>query len=100
MARKSALHVALDLGTHTTTVLIASMDGERPEIEGLGSAPSDGMRRGVVVNIDATANAIRSAVHEAEVLADCEVQSTVVSVSGSHVKGCNSHGMSLSGAPR
>ena len=93
MARKPALHVALDLGTHTTKVLIASMDGEKPGIEGLGSAPSDGMRRGVVVNIDATANAIRAAVNEAEALADCEVQSTVVSVSGAHIKGCNSHGM-------
>jgi len=93
MARKQSFHVALDLGTHKTAVLLAAMNEDEPHVVGLGTAPSAGMRRGVVINIDATVQAIRRAVHEAEVMADCEIQSVVVGVSGSHIKGFNSHGM-------
>jgi len=93
MARKQSFHVALDLGTHKTAVLLASMSADEPHVVGLGTAPSAGLRRGVVINIDATVQAIQRAVHEAEVMADCEIQSVVVGVSGSHVKGFNSHGM-------
>lgn len=93
MARKQSFHVALDLGTHKTAVLLAAMSEDEPHVVGLGTAPSAGLRRGVVVNIDATVEGIRRAVHEAEVMADCEIQSVVVGVSGSHVKGFNSHGM-------
>lgn len=93
MPRKQSFHVALDLGTHKTAVLLASMTDDEPHVVGLGTAPSAGLRRGVVINIDATVQAIQRAVHEAEVMADCEIQSVVVGVSGSHVKGFNSHGM-------
>lgn len=93
MARKQSFHVALDLGTHKTAVLLASVSEDEPHVVGLGTAPSAGLRRGVVINIDATVQGIQRAVHEAEVMADCEIQSVVVGVSGSHVKGFNSHGM-------
>lgn len=93
MARKQSFHVALDLGTQKIAVLLASMNEEEPNVVGLGTAESAGLRRGVVINIDATVQGIQQAVHEAEVMADCEIQSVVVGVSGGHVKGFNSHGM-------
>lgn len=93
MGRKQAFHVALDLGTHKTAVLLAAMQDHEPQVIGLGTAPAAGMRRGVVVNIEQTVQSIRRAVHEAEVMADCEIQSVVVSVSGNHVNGFNSQGM-------
>jgi cell division protein FtsA len=52
-----------------------------------------GLKRGVVVNIDSTVQSIQHAVREAEVMADCEIHSVIVSVSGNHVRGFNSHGM-------
>ena len=93
MARKQAFHVALDLGTHKTAVLLAAMNGSEPHVVGLGTAASTGLRRGVVNNIDATIQGVQRAVHEAEVMADCEIQSLVVGLSGSHIKGISSHGM-------
>jgi cell division protein FtsA len=93
MARKQAIHVGLDIGTHKTSVLVAAMHDDGPHVIGLGTAPSQGLKRGVVVNIDSTVHAIQRAVREAEVMADCEIHSVVVSASGSHLRGFNSHGM-------
>ncbi|MEW6267861.1 MAG: cell division protein FtsA [Thermodesulfobacteriota bacterium] len=93
MARKQAIHVGLDIGTHKTSVLVAAMHDNGPHVIGLGTAPSQGLKRGVVVNIDSTVHAIQRAVREAEVMADCEIHSVVVSASGSHIRGFNSHGM-------
>jgi len=69
------------------------MQDDGPHVIGLGTAPSQGLKRGVVVNIDSTVHAIQRAVREAEVMADCEIHSVVVSASGSHLRGFNSHGM-------
>ena len=94
MARKQSFHVALDLGTQKTAVLLAAINSEdEPHVVGVGTAESAGLRRGVVINIDATVQGIQQAVHEAEVMADCQIQSVVVGVSGGHIKGFNSHGM-------
>ncbi|HEY8514214.1 MAG TPA: cell division protein FtsA [Candidatus Binatia bacterium] len=93
MARKQAIHVGLDIGTHKTSVLVAAMHDDGPHVIGLGTAPSQGLKRGVVVNIDSTVHAIQRAVREAEIMADCEIHSVVVSASGSHIRGFNSHGM-------
>lgn len=93
MARRQAIHVALDIGTHKTSVLVAAMHDDGPHVIGLGTAPSQGLKRGVVVNIDSTVTAIQRAVREAELMADCEIHSVVASASGSHVRGFNSHGM-------
>ena len=93
MARKQAIHVGLDLGTHKTSVLVAAMQDDGPHVIGLGTAPSQGLKRGVVVNIDSTVHGIQRAVREAEMMADCEIHSVVVSASGSHLRGFNSHGM-------
>lgn len=94
MARRQPIHVALDIGTHKTAALVATTgEDDLPQIIGLGTASSGGLKRGVVVNIEATVQGIRHAIREAEVMADCEVRSVVVSVSGSHVRGFNSRGM-------
>ncbi|MEO2168063.1 MAG: cell division protein FtsA [bacterium] len=93
MARKQPIHVALDIGTHAVSALVAVVDSAAPEIIGVGTAPSQGLRRGVVVNIESTVQAIQRAVREAEMMADCEIHTVVVSLSGTHVKGFNSHGM-------
>lgn len=93
MARKQAINVALDIGTHKTSVLVSAVKDGAPHILGVGTAPSEGLRRGVVVNIDATVQSIEAAVREAEAMADCEIHSVVVGLSGNHVRGFNSHGM-------
>ncbi|MFP6662609.1 MAG: cell division protein FtsA [Deltaproteobacteria bacterium] len=93
MARTQPIHVALDIGTYVVSALVAVVDGDAPEIIGVGTAPSHGLRRGTVVNIESTVQAIQRAVREAEMMADCEIHTVVVSLSGAHVEGINSQGM-------
>jgi cell division protein FtsA len=93
MARKAAINVGLDIGTHKTAVLVGTVHDDAPQVIGLGTAPSQGLKRGVVVNIESTVQAIQRAVREAEIMADCEIHSVAVSVNGNHVKSFNSHGM-------
>ncbi len=93
MARRQAIHVALDIGTHKTTVLVAAVEDGTPHVLAYGSSATQGLRRGVVVNIDSTVHSIENAVREAEGMADCEIHSVVVGLSGNHVRGFNSHGM-------
>ena len=93
MSRRHAINVGLDIGTHKTTVLVATVQDGETHLIGLGTAPSQGLKRGVVVNIDSTVQAIHRAVKEAESMADCEIHSVIASLSGNHVRGFNSHGM-------
>jgi cell division protein FtsA len=92
IGRRTPLVVGLDVGTYKIGVIVAEA-GENTEIVGVGTAPSKGLRRGVVVNIEATVEAIRKAVEEAELMAACEIRSVVVGSAGSHIKGFNSHGV-------
>lgn len=96
MARKSEsnLIVALDVGTSKVACIVAERgsDGEL-EVIGLGSSPSRGMKKGVVINIEATTQSIRNAVQEAELMAGCHIASVQVGISGSHIKSLNSNGI-------
>ncbi len=93
MAKKSELLVGLDIGTSKVAAVVGDLcDGTLSAI-GLGSAPSDGLRKGVVVNIDATVQAIEQALKEAEVTAGCEIHTVFADVGGEHIKGFNSHGV-------
>ena len=88
------LIVGLDIGT----TKICAVVGEPSEqggidIVGIGTFPSTGLRRGVVVNIDQTVQSIRKAVDEAENMAGCEIRSVYAGIAGSHIKGSNSHGV-------
>lgn len=88
------LTVALDIGTSKVACIVAepSADGEL-EVIGLGTAPSAGMKKGMVVNIEATTDSIRRAVEEAELMAGCRIQSVHCGISGSHVRSHNSPGI-------
>ena len=85
--------VGLDIGTTKICAVVGETHGGQVDIIGVGFHPSSGMRRGVVVNIEATVNAIRKAVQEAERMAGCEITSVYVGIAGSHIKGFNSKGL-------
>jgi cell division protein FtsA len=88
------LIVGLDIGTAKVMVVVAEvlLNGEL-KLAGLGIAPSSGLKRGVVVNIDATVQSIQQALKEAELMADCKITRVYTGITGSHIRGINSHGM-------
>ena len=88
------LVVALDVGTSKIVAMVAEVkpDGEL-EIIGMGSQPSRGLKKGVVVNIDATTASIQRALEEAELMANCRVTEVYTGVAGSHIRCYTSHGM-------
>ncbi len=88
------LVVGLDIGTAKVMVVVAEvMPGGKLKLAGLGVAPSTGIRRGVVVNIDATVQSIQLALKEAELMADCKITRVYTGITGSHIRGINSSGM-------
>lgn len=93
MAKKHSIVVGLDIGTTKVCALIGEMTEHGVEIIGVGSHPSQGLRKGVVINIEATVNSVRRAVEEAGRMAGCEVHTVFTSISGGHVKAFNSHGI-------
>ena len=94
MARKPELLVGLDIGTAKVAAVVGELAPSGVlTIVGFGAAPSEGLRRGVVVNMEATVQAIASAVKEAELRAGCEIHSVFASVGGGQIKGFNSHGV-------
>ncbi|MDP3651286.1 MAG: cell division protein FtsA [Rhodoferax sp.] len=88
------LVVGLDIGTAKVMVVVAEvMPGGELKLAGLGVAPSNGIKRGVVVNIDATVQSIQQALKEAELMADCKITRVYTGITGSHIRGINSSGM-------
>ena len=88
------LIVGLDIGTSNVTAIVAEVNTEGDiDIIGMGKHASRGMKKGVVVNIESTANSIKRAVEEAELMAGCEIHSVYVGIAGSHINSFNSHGM-------
>src|SRR5437868_10678900 len=88
------LLVALDIGTSKVACLVAELGADGSlEILGMGSHPSRGLKKGVVVNIEATVAAIQRALEEAELMADCKITSAYVGIAGSHIRSFNSSGM-------
>jgi cell division protein FtsA len=86
--------VGLDIGTAKVMVVVAEvMPGGELKLAGLGVAPSNGIKRGVVVNIDATVQSIQLALKEAELMADCKITRVYTGITGSHIRGINSSGM-------
>ncbi len=89
-----ALMVSLDVGTSKIVAVVAELKSEgKYEIIGLGQAPSKGLRRGVVVDIESAVQAIQRALEEAEVMAKVKIREVFTGIAGSHVKSLNSHGM-------
>jgi len=93
MAKKEDLIVGLDIGTTKVCVIVAAPNGDSIDIIGIGTHPSRGLRKGVVVDIDATVHSIKQAVEEAELMADCEISSVYAGIAGSHIRAFNSHGV-------
>ena len=88
------LLVGLDIGTSKVVAVVGEIDEEGGlEIVSISSHPSRGLKRGVVVNIEATVASIQSAVEEAENNAKCQIHSTYTGISGSHIRSLNSHGI-------
>jgi cell division protein FtsA len=94
ICKEHDLVVGLDIGTAKVMAVVAEIlpNGEM-RLAGLGVASSHGLKRGVVVNIDATMQSIQHALKEAEMMADCKISRVYTGISGSHVRGRNSTGM-------
>ncbi|HQW81024.1 MAG: cell division protein FtsA [Rhodanobacteraceae bacterium] len=96
MNRKSdkALLVGLDIGTSKVSAIVGEYaPGEGVEVIGIGTAASKGLKRGVVVDIESTVQAIQRAIEEAELMAGCEIRSVFASIAGSHIRSLNSQGV-------
>jgi len=88
------LLVALDIGTSKIVTLVAEITPEDTlNLIGMGSHPSRGLKKGVVVNIESTVNAIQRSLEEAELMADAKIKEVLTGIAGSHIKSFNSHGM-------
>jgi cell division protein FtsA len=86
--------VGLDIGTKKTAAIIGEItEDKKIEIIGIGATDSRGLRKGVVVNLEATVNAIKKAQEEAELMAGVEIDSAFVGISGAHIKSFNSRGV-------
>ena len=101
MSKRDKYIVGLDIGSTKTCVLIAELADEQIKFLALGAAESKGLRKGSIVNLDATVSSIRRAVEEAEGVSGIPVESALIGVAGSHVRGLNSRGgVSLGSRPR
>ncbi len=88
------LIVGLDIGTSKVVAIVGEiMPEDKLEVIGIGSHPSRGLKKGVVVNIESTVHSIQRAVEEAELMAGCQIHSVYAGIAGSHIRSLNSHGI-------
>ena len=86
--------VGLDIGTSKVVAIVGEQNDEGDiEIIGIGSHPSNGLKKGVVVNIESTVQSIQRAIEEAELMAGCEIHSVYAGIAGNHIRSLNSHGI-------
>ena len=93
MAKDGEILVGLDIGTTKICAIVGETTDEGLDIIGIGSHPSKGLRKGVVVNIDATVASIKRAIEEAEHMGGCEISTVYTGIAGGHIKAFNSHGV-------
>ena len=93
MGKKDSLIVGLDIGTTKICTVVGEVAEGQVNIIGLGTTPSKGIRKGVVINIDSTVQSIKKAVEEAELMAGGHITSVYAGIAGGHIKGINSHGV-------
>ena len=91
--RRDNLVVGLDIGTTKICAIVGAITEDGIDIVGIGTSPSRGLRKGVVINIDSTVQSIRKAIEEAELMAGCEIKSVFAGIAGGHIKGINSQGV-------
>ena len=88
------LLIGLDIGTSKVVAIVGELSSENTlEVIGIGSHPSRGLKRGVVVNIESTVQSIQRAIEEAELMSGCEINTVYAGIAGSHVRSLNSHGI-------
>ena len=88
------LLVGLDIGTSKVVAIVGEVAPEGGiEVIGIGSHPSRGLKKGVVVNIESTVQSIKRAIEEAELMAGCEIRSVYAGIAGGHIRSLNSHGI-------
>lgn len=88
------LLVGIDIGTSKVVTLVGEMSNDgKLQVIGFGSHPSQGLKRGVVVNIESTVQSIQRSVEDAELMAGCEIYSAYTGIAGSHIRSINSHGI-------
>lgn len=96
MAKKTErnLIVGLDIGTSKVAAIVGELGSDgNIEIIGIGSTPSRGLKKGVVVNLESTVQSIQRAIEEAELMAGCQIRSVYAGIAGSHIRSLNSHGI-------
>jgi cell division protein FtsA len=93
VGKKDSLVVGLDIGTTKICTVVGEMSDGEVNIIGLGTFPSKGLRKGVVINIESTVHSIKKAVEEAELMAGYHLTSVYAGIAGGHIKGINSHGV-------
>ena len=87
----SRMIVGLDIGTTKVVAVVGQLKGNGLEVIGIGSCPSRGLKKGVVVDIESTVQSIQRAVEEAELMAGCQIHSVYVGIAGNHIRSLNSH---------
>jgi cell division protein FtsA len=92
LSKKDKYIVGLDIGSTKTCALIAELADDQVKFLSLGAAESKGLRKGLIVNLDATVSSIRRAAEEAEGVSSVPIESALIGVAGSHVRGVNSRG--------
>ena len=92
-AKVGDIIVGLDIGTTKTCAIVGEVTEEGIDIIGIGTHPSKGLRKGVVINIEHTVRSIKAAIEEAELMGGCDLSTAYIGISGSHVKGFNSNGV-------
>jgi cell division protein FtsA len=93
MAKSGDILVGLDIGTTKICAIVGEVTDDGIDIIGIGSHPSKGLRKGVVVNIDATVASIKRSIEEAEHMAGCEISTVYTGIAGGHIKAFPSHGV-------
>lgn len=93
MSKEENIIVGLDIGTTKISTIVAQVSEDGVDIIGIGSAPSKGLRKGVVINIESTVESIRRAVEEAEGMCHQRITSVYTGIAGGHIRGINSHGI-------
>jgi cell division protein FtsA len=88
----SNIIVGLDIGTTKTRAVVAEANGTGAQILGVGTSPSTGIRKGMIINIDATVDSIKMAIKDGESFSGTRIKSVSVGISGRHIKGFNSSG--------
>jgi len=91
--KKGEIVVGLDIGTTKICCIVGEVGPDGINVIGIGTHPSRGLRKGVVINIDATVSSIHKAVEEAELMAGAEISAVYAGIAGGHIRGFNSQGV-------